>query len=204
MKLFDRRSEFTDGRQWICLVAGIVGLWHIEECGPVAPVVGVGCSRKILHWHQVNSRDSQIFQVVYAGSTTVTRRTAMRKPAVCTANFRRAGLVSDGEVTNMNFVKHLVSGTRRDWYRSGVPVRRFESIQINNDRSCGIRCGSKRVNIWNDGGVTVMRKSIGISLAVQIPGDGCLPYSVRAAGKLNGRARLRLLCLVIDEKLNFC
>ena len=133
VKLFDRNSEFTDWGQRICMVAGIVGLWHIEECGPVAPVVGVGCSRKILHWHQVNSRDSQIFQVIYAGSTTVTRRTAMRKPAVGTANFRRTCLISDGEVTNMNFVKHLISGTRHDWQWSGVPVRWFESIQINND-----------------------------------------------------------------------
>ena len=103
----------------------------------------------------------------------------------------------------MNLVKHLISGTRHDWYRSGIPVRWLESIQINNDRACGIRRGSKRVNIWNDGGVAVMRKSIRISLAVQITSDGCLPYSVRAAGELNGCACLRLLCPVIDEKLNF-
>ena len=103
----------------------------------------------------------------------------------------------------MNFVKNFISSTRHDWYRSGVPVRWFESIQINNHRACGIRCGSKPVNIWNDGGVTVMRKPIRIALAVQVTGDGCLPYSVRAASELNGCTCLRQLRIVIDEKLNF-
>ena len=201
MELFDRGSEFTDWDQWIFMVAGIVGLWNIEECGPVAPVVGVRCSRKILHRHHVDSSDSKFFQVVYAGSATVMCCSAMRKPAVGTANFRGACLVSNGEVTNMNFVQHLIGGTRHDRYRSGIPVRWFEPIQINNDRACGVSSRSKRVNIWNDRGVAVMRKPIRISLAVQITGDGCLPHPVGAAGELKGCTCLRQLRIVIDEKL---
>ena len=181
----DGLLQFLRRLQRIDRAGGVVRLGHVEERGPVAPVVFLGSGGEILDGQQMHGGHAQILEVRQAARRLAARGIVrVHKAEVGAALFGRARFVGHGEIAHVHLVQHLVGGLSQCGRCGGVPSLGIHAIKIGDHGECAVGRGGDAMDVRHLARLPVAVEAVAVPRAVQVAIHRRAPQALRASLQL--------------------